>query len=90
MKAVRFALLALAAIAVAQARPIVIEEVATIARPDASWTYFGRFGVAIDGNYALVSGERFVEDPTTGGQRHEAAAFLYQRSRSGTGEPQCV
>jgi hypothetical protein len=81
MKAFRVAILALAIAGGAQARPIVFEEVATLTRPDPSWEYFGRFGVAIDGDFALVSGERFVADPgAPSGQRHEGAAFLYQRS----------
>ena len=65
----------------AQARPVVLEEVATLTRPDASWENFGRFGVAIDGDWALVSAERFVEDASApSGSRHEGTAFLYRRS----------
>jgi hypothetical protein len=83
MKALRIALLCLAIAGMASARPVVLEEVATLTRPDASWTYFGRAGVAIDGDYALVSGERFIPDPNAeGGVRHEVAAFLYRRSGS--------
>ena len=81
MKALRIALVCLAIAGMASARPVVLEEVATLTRPDASWTYFGRAGVAIDGDYALVSGERFIPDPNAeGGVRHEVAAFLYRRS----------
>src|SRR5688572_23476027 len=66
---------------IANARPVVIEDSAVLARPDASWQYFGRFGVAVDGDYALVSGERYVPDPAAeGGQRHEGAAFIYRRA----------
>jgi hypothetical protein len=62
-------------------RPVVIEDSAVLTRPDASWQYFGRFGVAVDGDYALVSGERYVADPAAeGGQRHEGAAFIYRRA----------
>jgi len=85
MKLFRIALLGLAIAGIAHAaeRPVVLEEVATLTRPDASWTYFGRAGVAIDGDYALVSAERFIPDPNAeGGSRHEVAAFLYQRSGS--------
>jgi hypothetical protein len=79
MKAICLALCAF--VGLAQARPVVLEEVATITRPDASWQSFGSFGVAIDGDYALVSAERFVDDPSApNGQRHEGAAFLYLRS----------
>jgi len=76
MKAFWFALCALAGLA--QARPVVLEESATLTPPDASWTYFGSFGVAIDGDWALISGERYVD--ADGGPRHEGAAFLYRRS----------
>ena len=80
MKAFHFAMLALAFATLAHARPVVIEESATLTRPDAAWT-FGRSGVAIDGDFALVSGERAVFDPTTGGfVRTEGLAYLYRRS----------
>ena len=64
----------------AQVRPAIYEESATLHAPDASWEFFGRFGVAIDGDSALVSGERYVTDAGTGATRHEGAAFLYQRA----------
>ena len=76
MKAFWFVLCALAGLA--QARPVVLEESATLTPPDDSWTYFGSFGVAIDGDWALISGERYVD--ADGGVRHEGAAFLYQRT----------
>jgi hypothetical protein len=66
---------------IAHARPTVVEESAVLTRPDSSWQYFGRFGVAVDGDYALVSGERYVPDPAAeGGQRHEATTFVYRRA----------
>jgi hypothetical protein len=75
------ALCALALAGLAHGGPRVIEQSATIVPPDASWRYFGRFGVAIDGDFALVSGDRFVADPAQpNGQRHEGAALIYQRS----------
>jgi hypothetical protein len=81
MKALGLALFALVFMGLAHARPVVIEEVATLSPPDASWEILGGFGIAIDGDHALVSGERFIEDPAApGGSRHEGAAFLYQRS----------
>jgi hypothetical protein len=59
----------------------VMEEASTISPPDSSWTYFGRFGVAVDFNYALVSAERYVPDPNAEhGMRHEGAAFLYKQA----------
>lgn len=81
MKAFRAALCVLAFAGLAQARPIVVEETASLSPPDGSWKYFGRFGVAIDGDIALISGERIVDDPyDESGRRREGAAFLYQRS----------
>ena len=80
MKMLLSVILALALTSMANARPVVLEEVATLPPPD-GWEGFGRYGVAIDGNTALVSGERFVEDPASAsGFRHEGAAFLYRRS----------
>lgn len=80
MKALLIVILALAFASTTSARPVVIEEVATLT-PPAGWAGFGRYGVAIDGNSALVSGERFVEDPdSASGFRHEGAVFLYRRS----------
>jgi hypothetical protein len=78
----RFLLLcALALSGLAHGGPLVVEQSASISPPDASWRYVGRFGVAIDGDFALVSGERFVADASQpGGQRHEGAALIYQRS----------
>ncbi|HEV7608022.1 MAG TPA: hypothetical protein VGO61_11825 [Steroidobacteraceae bacterium] len=80
MKVIRLALCALAFTVLAQARPVVLEEVATLTPPDASWQYFGRAGVAIDGDFALISGERYYYDPTQAENQHVGAALLYQRS----------
>jgi hypothetical protein len=80
MKTFRFAMLTFALATLAHARPVVIEESARLTRPDAAWT-FGRSGVAIDGDFALVSGDRVVSDPTAaGGVREEGVAYLYRRS----------
>jgi hypothetical protein len=81
MKALRFAALAMVLVCAAHARPVVFEESATLVRPDSSWSFFGRYGVAIDGDYALVSGDRVVDDASSPtGTRREVAAFLYRRS----------
>jgi hypothetical protein len=81
MKFFHAVLLAFAFVTAAHARPVVIEETATIYSPSPSWQYFGRFGVAIDGDYALISGERYVADPSVeGGQRHLGTVLLYQRN----------
>jgi hypothetical protein len=64
----------------AQGRPVIVEEFATIANPDASWQSFGRF-VAIDGDGALVQVDRSVPDETSEtGIRHDGAAMLFNRS----------
>src|SRR5688572_1857875 len=90
MKAFRLALSAfviacpLVAPAQTPTRAVVLEEYRSLSPPDASWQFYGRLGVAIDGDYALVSAERFVEDPMAeGGQRHEAAVFMYLRVTDG-------
>src|SRR5688572_11403781 len=71
--------LACATVAQAQNHPHVVEETSIISPPDSSWTYFGRF-VAVDDNWALVQGDRFVPDPDAeGGTRHDGAAFLYEK-----------
>jgi hypothetical protein len=57
----------------------VIEESATIASPDASWEYFGRH-VAVDGDWALVQGDRFIPDANDeNGIRHDGAALLFRK-----------
>jgi hypothetical protein len=84
MKAFRLALLALAFSTLAYARPAVIEEAAVFnPPPDTSWEILGGFGVAIDGDQALVSGERWVADPAEIDGRHEAAFFLNARAPRG-------
>jgi hypothetical protein len=76
MKSLRYAVFALLLVGVAQARPIVLEEVATLpAPPGPAWTFLGRIGVAIDLNYALVLAERAIEEEPY----WEAAALLYRR-----------
>jgi hypothetical protein len=83
MKALLFAAFAIVFVSVAHTRPVVLEEVAILAPPDTSWTYLGRFGVAIDGDFALVSAERYPPAPWDPGEVvHEVAALLYQRSGS--------
>jgi hypothetical protein len=73
---------ALAFAGLTQARPVVIEEVSTFKPPpDTTWSILGRFGVGIDGHWAMVSGERFVPQ-ADGSQRHEGAVFLYHKSPS--------
>lgn len=62
-----------------QARPVVIEDSATIATPDTSWEYFGR-QVAVDGDWVLVQGDRFIPDENAEtGIRHDGAALLFRK-----------
>ncbi len=78
MKGLRYALIALSLVGAAHARPIVLEETATLpVPPGPAWANFGRYGVAIDQNYAVVLGERIVS--TDVGDFWEAAALLYRR-----------
>jgi hypothetical protein len=70
----------------AEPRPLVLHESALVRPPDASWETFGRFGVAIDGDWALISGER--NDPTRDGETDDGnwtdgAIFIYRRSSGG-------
>jgi hypothetical protein len=77
MKAV-FMLAALLVAGLAHARPVIIEDTAVLEPPD-GWRSPGRFGVAIDGDWALVSLERQVTDAGSGnGIRYEGAAGLYR------------
>jgi len=81
MNSFRAAFCALLFAGAASARPVVLEEVATLSPPDSSWQDLGRIDVAIDGDFALVSAERSVPDPyEETGFRREMAAFVYQRS----------
>jgi len=81
MSSFRAAFCALLFAGAAFARPVVLEEVATLSPPDPSWQDLGINGVAIDGDFALVSAARRVPDPyDESGFRSEMAAFVYQRS----------
>jgi hypothetical protein len=83
MKAFRFAVFTLVFMSVTHARPVVLEEVAILPPPNTSWDYLGHFGVAIDGDFALVSADRYVPAPWDPEEAlHEAAVLLYQRSGS--------
>jgi hypothetical protein len=78
----RAALLLLAAgsLGAAHARPVIIEDTATIANPDpAAYPTFGG-EVATNGEYALVLGSR--DDYTNGTLTHIRSALLYRRVAS--------
>ena len=82
MNSFRAALFALLFVGAAFARPVVLEEVATLSPPpDGTWDRLGRLGVAIDGEFALANAERSFPDPyQESGIRYEVAVFIYQRS----------
>jgi hypothetical protein len=76
MKAFRFAMFALLLTAVAHARPNVIDEWVRLAPPtDVNWPLIGSFGVAIDGDWALVSA--YDPCPTCEEGASRGAALLY-------------
>ena len=62
---------------IAAARPVIIEEAATLTNPDpVAYTQFGR-EVAISGEYALALGWRDV--PEGGSETRYRSALLYHR-----------
>jgi len=78
-------IIALGAIAVAQARPLVVQESARITNPDpATYPYFAA-DVAVDGDDAIATLERFIEPAasTSGELEHEVAVHLFHRTTSG-------
>jgi len=77
MRKVLFVLLMLGAGTSASARPVIIEETATLPNPDpTAYVQFGR-EVAISGDYALALGSRDV--PTNGSEDFHRSALLYRR-----------
>jgi len=86
MKILGSLLLACGALAVAQARPLVVQETARITNPDpATYPYFAS-DVAIDGDDAIATLERYIEPPEGGDPRdieHEVAVWLFHRGSSG-------
>lgn len=79
-------MLAWGVFAVAQARPLVVQESARITNPDpATYPYFAS-DVAIDGDDAIATLERYFE-PGSGGDpreiQHEVAVHLFRRTTSG-------
>ncbi len=78
MKRIAFLLLALVA-GFAQARPVVVEHSVTLTNPDrTNWPYFGR-QVAIDGDYALVLGERVNTPPEAVDPERHRIVWVYHR-----------
>ncbi|HUQ09084.1 MAG TPA: family 16 glycoside hydrolase [Steroidobacteraceae bacterium] len=76
MKAIRFALVALLLTSLAHARPNVIDEWVRLPPPtDVNWQLLGSTGVAIDGDWAIVSA--YSPLPVWDENRFEAAVLLY-------------
>ncbi len=79
-------LLALGTLGIAAARPVVIENLASFSSPDPLYASDGAYtrfadGIAIDGDYAIATASRRVEDPTNAEPPHNVrTAFLFQRS----------
>jgi hypothetical protein len=76
----RAVLVTLGAFGVAQARPVIVENLGSFGTPDNAYTGFA-VDVAIDGNYAIVSAARAEPDPSDPGRNRDfLTAFLFQRS----------
>ena len=76
MKSFRVAIFALLLTSLAHARPNVIDEWVRLPPPtDGNWQIIGSFGVAIDGDWALVSA--FSPCPTCTEGETDVAALLY-------------
>jgi hypothetical protein len=80
----RVAFIALLTAGAADARPVVVENLSSFASPDPAYVSDGRTTrfadqVAIDGDYAIATGTRRVDDPIVG-PYNVRTAFLLQRS----------
>lgn len=82
----RVAAVTLGVLGIANARPVVIENLSAFASPDPAYASDGTYtrfadGVAIDGDFALATGTRRVDDPNSGFEPFNMrTAFLFQRS----------
>ena len=73
-------LLTLGVACAAQARPVIIENLASFGTPDTAYERFGE-SVAIDGDYALATGSRSAPDPDDPAvSRTFHTAFLLRRN----------
>jgi hypothetical protein len=86
MKILPGLLFACCSLTVAQARPLVVQESARIGNPDpANYPYFAS-DVAIDGDDAIATLERYIEPPEGGDPAdisHDVAVHLFHRTASG-------
>jgi len=81
MKILPALLISLGTIAAAHARPLVVQETARITNPDpANFPYFAS-DVAVDGDDAIATMERYTESETGGpAVAHDVAVHLFHRS----------
>jgi hypothetical protein len=86
MKTLFGLLIACGSLAVAQARPLVVQESARIANPDpVNFPYFAS-DVAIDGDDAIATLERYIDAPEGGDAgdiSHDVAVHLFHRTTAG-------
>ena len=89
MKSLLGLLVACGAMSVASARPIVIEESARLTNPDAAnFPYFAD-DVAIDGDDAIATLDRYIDSPTGAPlySEHDVAVWLFRRGTGGAWAP---
>src|SRR5262245_26447833 len=65
------------------ARPVVLERTATIAVPDSTYGGFGG-ALAIDGDYAIISGSRYIPAPDGNPDNDDSRIAFWLLQRSGT------
>src|SRR5262245_33052311 len=63
------------------ARPVILQSTETIPSPDPTYTYFG-YGLAIDGDWAIITGEKWENPDDYENSAITATAFLYRRVNS--------
>jgi hypothetical protein len=67
--------------ATAWARPAILQSTETIPPPDPTYTYFG-YGLAIDGDWAIITGEKWENPDDYEFSAITATAYLYRRVNS--------
>ena len=85
MKLLSGLLIAWGALAVAQARPLVVQESARIKNPNPVTYPIFAADVAIDGDDAIATLERFIDPPEGefGDAEHEVAVYQFHRTNRG-------
>ena len=75
------ALVTLLLAATAWARPVILQSTESIPPPDPTYTYFG-YGLAIDGDWAIITGEKWENPEDYESSAITATAYLYRRVNS--------